>query len=429
MKTVKQGSQGTFVSYVQLALSRLGYPVIMDEIFGPATNEAVRSFQSVNGLTVDGIVGQKTWEALLPILRGYSYYTIKKGDTFNKIAQDYGTTVEKIISANPTAVPERLSIGEIIIVPYGFSLVPTNVAYTYFLTKLIIEGIQVRFPIIKTGSAGSSVMGNNLYYLVIGQGNNEVFYNGAHHANEWITTPLLLRFLEEYAEAYYRNENIYTYSAVDLFNATTLYMIPLVNPDGVDLVNEGISVESTYYAQAESIARNYPDIPFPDGWKANIIGIDTNLSYPAYWEQAREIKFAQGYTSPAPRDYVGTAPLSAKESALVYQFTTERNFLLSFSYHTQGKVIYWKFLDYMPENAGEIGEMLSAASGYTIEDTPYSSSFAGYKDWYIMTYNRPGYTIEAGSGINPLPIEQFPEIYKDNVGILAVGLGVFIGML
>ena len=46
------------------------------------------------------------------------------------------------------------------------------------------------------------------------------------------------------------------------------------------------------------------------------------------------------------------------------------------------------------------------------------SSFAGYKDWFIKVFRRPGFTIEAGSGENPLPIGQFEEIYRDNLGIL-----------
>ena len=54
-------------------------------------------------------------------------------------------------------------------------------------------------------------------------------------------------------------------------------------------------------------------------------------------------------------------------------------------------------------------------------DVPYASSFAGYKDWFIQTYDSPGYTIEAGLGTNPLPISQFNEIYRDNIGILVLG--------
>ena len=61
------------------------------------------------------------------------------------------------------------------------------------------------------------------------------------------------------------------------------------------------------------------------------------------------------------------------------------------------------------------------ASGYTVENVPFNSSFAGYKDWFIQDYNKPGFTIEAGIGQNPLPISQFDEIYKNNLGILILG--------
>ena len=65
--------------------------------------------------------------------------------------------------------------------------------------------------------------------------------------------------------------------------------------------------------------------------------------------------------------------------------------------------------------------LLLKLAGYTVADVPFASSFAGYKDWFIQTYDRPGYTIEAGIGTNPLPISQFNEIYRDNIGILILG--------
>jgi len=154
----------------------------------------------------------------------------------------------------------------------------------------------------------------------------------------------------------------------------------------------------------------------------NISGVDPNLQYPAGWDQAREIKFAQGFVSPAPRDYVGTAPLVAPESRALYDYTLSYSPALTLSYHTQGNVIYWKFLDYNPPDAYAIGLRFSAASSYALESTPYASGFAGYKDWYIQNYNRPGYTIEAGLGQNPLPIDRFDGIYADNLGILTLGL-------
>ena len=188
------------------------------------------------------------------------------------------------------------------------------------------------------------------------------------------------------------------------------------------MVNGAIAENSVYYEGAKVISEKYPSIPFPNGWKANILGTDLNLNYPAGWENAKKIKYSQGYTTPAPRDYVGTAPLSAPESDAVYRFTQKNNFSLTLSYHTQGEVIYWKYLNYNPPRALEIGKELSRVSGYTLELTPSESGYAGYKDWFIYYYDLPGYTVEVGKGENPLPITQFEKIYADNLPLLVTAL-------
>jgi g-D-glutamyl-meso-diaminopimelate peptidase len=81
-------------------------------------------------------------------------------------------------------------------------------------------------------------------------------------------------------------------------------------------------------------------------------------------------------------------------------------------------VIYWQFQDIEVPGARELGERLAQVSGYTLDETPYESAFAGYKDWFIKYFRRPGYTVEVGSGINPLPLSEFDRIYRDNLGIL-----------
>ena len=89
--------------------------------------------------------------------------------------------------------------------------------------------------------------------------------------------------------------------------------------------------------------------------------------------------------------------------------------------HTQGKDIYWKFQEDFVAGAQELGADFARLSGYALEDTPYNSSFAGYKDWFIKVWRRPGYTVECGSGQNPLPLSQFEEIYRAVLGILVTG--------
>ena len=352
---------------------------------------------------------------------GYIVYKIEQGDNIYKIIENYNISIERIISANPNINIYNIMPGMEIIIPVG-SIVNTKVEYTSNILEKDIRNLKLIYPFLEIGEIGRSVLNKSIPYIKIGNGNKKVFYSAAFHANEWITSPVLMKFLEEYAKAFVENKNIFGYNAQALYYATSLYIVPMVNPDGVDLVTGSIKNVENAYKNAVQIANNFPEIPFPDGWKANINGVDLNLQFPAGWEQAKEIKFSQGYTMPAPKNYVGTAPISEPESRAIYDFTLKNNFKLVIAYHTQGKEIYWNFQNLAPESAKIIGEKFAKASGYLLTEVPYDSSFAGYKDWFIQEYIKPGYTVEAGLGENPLPISQFNEIYNDNIGILVLGL-------
>ncbi|WP_329031722.1 DUF1906 domain-containing protein [Streptomyces sp. NBC_01725] len=77
--TVRSGSSGDQVKAAQCLLDAAGFdPGTPDGIFGPATTTAARNFQTGKGLTADGVVGAKTWTALLS--RG-STPTIQNGST------------------------------------------------------------------------------------------------------------------------------------------------------------------------------------------------------------------------------------------------------------------------------------------------------------------------------------------------------------
>ena len=298
------------------------------------------------------------------------------------------------------------------------SVVPTNVPMTSELCRETIRRLVEAYPFLRTRTLTTTAYGRPVQAVIIGEGERRVIYSASHHANEWITTPLLLKFLEELAEAEAAGGRIYGVPARTVTQAATILIVPMVNPDGVDLVTGAIRPGSPEYVRAEALAANYPQIPFPGGWKANLLGVDLNLQYPAGWLIAREIKFAQGFTRPGPRDYVGRAPLNQRESRALAAFTREMDPALVLAYHTQGQEIYWQFRDIPVPDARRLGEEFARLSGYTLAEVPYASGFAGYKDWFIQAFHRPGFTIEAGLGENPLPLSQFGEIYRDNLGIL-----------
>lgn len=301
------------------------------------------------------------------------------------------------------------------------SIVSTNIPYNSNILTINLYQLLQRYPFLNLEVIGTSVLGKPIYSIRLGRGKKNVFYSASIHANEWITSIVLMKFIEDYCNAYVEKTNLYNKYIPDLFNSTSIYIAPMINPDGVNLVTNILPTNSYEYQQALNISNNFPDIPFPNGWKANINGVDLNLQFPAGWEQAKEIKYSQGFNKPSPRDFVGYGPLTEPESLAIYNFTLRHNFSLILAYHSQGEVIYWQFQDYIPPMSLEIGEQLANSSGYSLEETPYNSSFAGYKDWFIQNYNRPGYTIEVGLGENPLPISQFDKIYNDNIGILILG--------
>lgn len=304
-------------------------------------------------------------------------------------------------------------------------IVKTDVPMTAALCSQTIDALAEAYPCCRQEVLTKTAFGRPMKALVIGSGERKVLFTAAHHGNEWITAPLLLKFMEALAEGITVGGKLWGVDARTIQKAATIHTVAMVDPDGVDLVTGGIAPGTLEYASAESLAARYPGIPFPDGWKANLLGVDLNLQYPAGWLMAREIKFAAGYTRPGPRDYVGRAPLSQRESKALAEYTRRVNPQLVLAYHTQGKAIYWQFRDCQVPGAQALAREFARVSGYRVDDTPYESSFAGYKDWFIQAFRRPGFTIEAGSGTNPLPISQFDTIYRDNLGILttaALGL-------
>lgn len=408
---------GSDVMEIEAALKKAGfYTGAIDGIFGSGLSQAVIAFQKEFGLTPDGVIGKNTYGALEGFLLGYDTYTVRPGDTFYIIARKYGTTLKLIAAANPETKPENLRIGQKIIVPYGFDVIDTDIDYTYDVLERDIKGLKARYPFLETGIAGKSSLGRDLYYIRIGRGNNQVFYNASIHALEWINSPVMMKFTEDFSKAYATGAPIIGYDTNEIWNKSSIYIIPMVNPDGVDLVINGLMPGNPNYYRL--IAWNKGRRDFSSDWEANNNGVDLNHNFNAAWNESKEAAAAIGITGPGPTRYPGAYPESEPESSALVDFTNEHDFRLVLAYHSQGEVIYWTFRGLQPPESRPIGEQLADASGYELDEASGIASTGGYKDWFIQDYRRPGYTVEVGQGKNPLPISQFDNIYEHNLPLL-----------
>ena len=199
MTLLQYGSTGPTVQLLQLALIRAGFePGPTDGIFGVRTRNAVKNFQTANGLSADGIVGPRTHRTLMPWYLGYVTHTVVRGDTFYKLAMRYGSSIRAIETANPGADPLNLAIGSTLVIPLPFDVVPTEINWGSTLIGYAVRGLASRYPFLTVGEMGRSVMGRPLYYISAGSGPRQVFFNAAMHANEWITTPMMFKYIEEH---------------------------------------------------------------------------------------------------------------------------------------------------------------------------------------------------------------------------------------
>jgi g-D-glutamyl-meso-diaminopimelate peptidase len=354
-------------------------------------------------------------------------YVVKPGDTWFRLAERAGLSLEEITARNRSLHPDPTAYlvpGQVVFVPFSLKpqevfvqrnreepLVNTSAPYGYMELMRDIQHFLVRYPFVQVEWIGHSVMERPIPVLRVGIGSCEVHFNGSFHANEWITSLALMKFLERFAEDVSRKQDHKNPLKDDktfkeLYEKVSLWVVPMVNPDGVELVHCGIWPGHTF---GERLLKwNQGDLNFT-GWKANIQGVDLNDQFPAYWEEecARRRPSAP---IPGPRDYTGIGPLTEPEAKAMAAFTRSRNFQMAVAFHTQGEEIYWNYRGMEPAASRRIASKLANVSGY--KSVKLAGSDAGYKDWFIQQFRRPGFTIEAGNGINPLPIEQFDQLYR-----------------
>ena len=247
---------------------------------------------------------------------------------------------------------------------------------------------------------GYSVLGQEIYAIKkeYNKNNRWALITAGMHAREHLATDLICLFLED----------------LKLIESLpfNIAFVPLVNPDGVELCENGTKNIDSESAKRLIEINGSKDFSL---YKANARGVDLNNNWDANWE----IHFTNK-TKPSSQGYYGEKPMSEPEVIALANFTAKLNPFITVNYHLKGEEIYFDFFqneeDY--ERDELIAKIFSQSSGYKIVKTQVVSS-GGFKDWCVQKLHIPALTIELGSDkfSHPYPKQELYNIYLKNKNI------------
>lgn len=232
-----------------------------------------------------------------------------------------------------------------------------------------------------------------------------------------MTSLLLLKLIEDYVQQTKKNNKIKNYDLNKILDHVTFYFIPMLNPDGIEIAINGLTnLENKVNSQKFYQRANERNTDFKH-WKANARGVDLNKQFPADWkkiESEDKAHFAH---------YKGPTPESEPESKALADLTRQEDFATIIAFHSSGQVIYWYYnqTGQQYKRDQQLANKLSTQNNYQLV-SPEESDIpaAGYKDWFITKFNRPGFTIEIGEKDKdkPLPAHNLDDYFNKNRTVL-----------
>ena len=279
----------------------------------------------------------------------------------------------------------------------------------YGVVRGLCAALCGRYSFLRPMCVGRSVLGREIPALMLSTGpaDRQVLLAAAFHGQEWLTALFALRLCEELCGAVRAGLPLCGIPLRRALKGRQIWFVPLVNPDGVEIARYGSGAAGGYAASAVEAGADTPGL-----WQANARGVDINHNFNAGWEEMQALAQKNGKTSPGARQYSGPSPESEPETRALTDLCRRYAFRHVVALHSQGEEIYWEYGEDTPPQSRMMAKVLGAASGYAVTAPTGLASYGGFKDWFIRCYHRPGFTIELGQGVNPLPVAQFETIYE-----------------
>lgn len=249
---------------------------------------------------------------------------------------------------------------------------------------------------------GRTVLSRRIVAFTLGKGG--LVLAGAFHGAERITAMMLYKFLDEVCSKMESYNKFY-----DAVMKTGLTVVPMVNPDGVEISCNGLHTTGN---KSEFVSECLIKAGLPHKkWQANSNGIDINHNFDAGFYDVKQKERQLGIFSPSPTRYGGEYPESERESRALCDLCRDSNFDICVALHSQGREIYYDYGNHTPSVSCKLANKMAELSGYTVSHPQGVAVGGGFKDWFIEHFHRPAFTMEVGLGENPLSPNIFDSEY------------------
>lgn len=262
------------------------------------------------------------------------------------------------------------------------SNINTTYAESYSsINSNLIKLAELYPDMITLTTIGTSEANNSIPMITLGKGNKKALITGAIHAREHVTTKYLLRCIEDYCYAATTQSGaLGKYNIKKLLNEYTLYIVPCINPDGLEIVRSRLTPKN----------HKIQDIT---EYKANYNGVDLNRNFPLAWE-----KINNGVNAPADYYFKGYSSADQKETQALINLCNSNRFEFLLSMHIRGNCLYWGDTYNTKYNGVYKSFATNLANACDFQMTEPTTSAKGYgggfENWFRHTYNRPGVCVE-----------------------------------
>lgn len=287
--------------------------------------------------------------------------------------------------------------------------------FRYEAYKKTAAELAKSYPFLELFSIGKSVLGRELYAFGIGPARATVLYVGGVHGMEWLTSLLLMRFLQDLCHSIATNAPLAEIDISRSLDHRSVTVIPCLNPDGIEIAQLGACAAGPYAALVETSGDSCR-------WQANAHGIDLNHNFDAGFRTLQAMERENGFCAPGPTRYGGPYAFSEPESLSLASFCKAFPPQQAYAFHSQGEEIYYEYGVRTPSRSRIMAQLLAGASGYRLASPQGLASHGGFKDWFIEYFGAPAFTIEIGRGENPLPIEELEPIYAHLLEMLLISI-------